>query len=288
MREEKIIEKLRRYFSGCPYPVALAYLFGSLAKGRTTPLSDMDVGILLREADPQKRMDLYLALLADLIQFLGTDRVDLALLSEEGDGMSARIIVEGVCIYCQDEAIRVRVEKKALDRYLDDEPFARLQRAYVRRRIEQGRMGQGGMEMIDQRVVEERLAYIDRMLGHLQGYRGLEWEQFRRDEVKCHAALYELQTALEAVTDIGNHLIAALNLRRPTERTDVPAILGEAGIIPEALAVKLQQAIGLRNVIVHGYLHLVLEIVYVVIQERLGDIEEFCRAITELLEQRSS
>ncbi|MFN3477006.1 MAG: DUF86 domain-containing protein [Candidatus Methylomirabilales bacterium] len=65
-------------------------------------------------------------------------------------------------------------------------------------------------------------------------------------------------------------LIAALSLRRPTERTEVPAILAENGIIPEALAVKLQQAIGLRNV-------MLLETVYVVIQEHLGDIEAFAR-----------
>lgn len=282
-----MVEKLRRYFAECPYPVALAYLFGSQAEGQVTPLSDVDVAVLLQEGDPRKRSEMYLALLTDLIQHLGTDRMDLALLAEEGDGINAQIVVEGVLISCQDEAVRVRIEKKALDRYLDDEPFARVRREYVRRRIKEGHMGEGGVEMVDRRVVEERLTYMDRMLKHLKGYRGLSVEQFQKDEARCHAALYQLQTCLEAMTDIGNHVIAALNLKKPRERGEVLTILAEARIIPPALAGQLQQAIGLRHVIVHGYLYVVLDVVYQIIQERLGDIEGFCQAVVTFLERQS-
>lgn len=287
MNDAGIVEKLKAYFAESHYQVALAYLFGSHAKGHTTPLSDVDVAVLLQEADPPKREEVYLGLLADLIRYLETDRVDLALLTEEGDGIGARILVEGILVSCQDEAARVRMEKKALERYLEDESFSSVHRMYVRRRIEEGRVGEGGAEMIDRRAVEERLAYIDRMLQHLKGYQHLSQDQFERDEPGYHAALYELQTALEAVTDIGNHLIAALNLRKPKARGEVVMILAEAGIISARLADQLEQAIGLRHVIVHGYLQIVLSLVHRIIQERLGDLEEFCRDVLAFLERQN-
>ncbi len=283
MSEAGIVEKLKRYFDECPHPVVLAYLFGSHAKAQTTPLSDVDVAVLLRETDPHKREEVYLDLLVDLIRYLETDRVDLTLLTEE-DGIGDKILVEGVVVSCRDEAARVRSEKKALDRYLEDEPFRSVRRVYVRRRIEEGRLGE---EMVDRRAVEERLTYIDRMLRHLKGCRGLSLEQFKGDEARCHAALYELQTALEAITDIGNHLIAALNLRKPKGRGEVVTILAEAGIIPPELAGQLERAIGLRHVIVHGYLHIAVTLVYRIIQERLGDLEEFCRGVVTFLEREA-
>lgn len=286
MKDSGIVKKLKGYFAESRYPVSLAYLFGSQAKGYMTPLSDVDVAVLLQEGDPREMEEMYLGLLVDLIRCLGTDRVDLALLNEE-DGACSRVLVEGILLFCRDEVARVRLEKKALGEYMEDESSGSVRRIYVRRRIEEGRVGEGGTEMIDREAVEERLTYIDRMLRHLKGYRGLSLDDFERDETKCHAALYELQTALEAVTDIGNHLIAALNLRKPKARSEILTILADAGIMSGALSDQLQQAIGLRHIIVHGYLHIVTKLVYRIIQERLSDLESFCREVLTFLERQT-
>ena len=60
------IEALRAYFRRCPHPVTLAYLFGSAARGETTPLSDVDIAVYLDVPELAKRTRLYSALLADL------------------------------------------------------------------------------------------------------------------------------------------------------------------------------------------------------------------------------
>ncbi len=286
MKEREIVEMLKQYFSGCPHPVALAYLFGSHARGYTTPLSDVDVAVLLREADPEKQADTYLLLLADLIALFKTDRVDLAILSEEGEeGLKA--VIEGTLVYAADEAERVHFERMAMARYLEYVELTETYRRYVRKRIEGKQMGQGRAEMLDRHAVEERLSYIDAMLHRLKGYRGLSFEQFSQDETRCHAALYELQTTLEAMTDIGNHLIAALGFRKPHERVEIVMILAENGIISQPLAERLRQAVGLRNLLVHGYLRIALGVVHRIIQERLGDIEAFCQAVVTLLERQA-
>jgi len=48
------------------------------------------------------------------------------------------------------------------------------------------------------------------------------------------------------MTDIGNHLIAALGLHKPEERTEVMAILADADILPKDLARQLRTAIAMR------------------------------------------
>ena len=47
--------RLAEYFQHCPYPVTLAYLFGSAARGEATPLSDVDVAVYLDGLDRAQR-----------------------------------------------------------------------------------------------------------------------------------------------------------------------------------------------------------------------------------------
>lgn len=117
------------------------------------------------------------------------------------------------------------------------------------------------------------------MLARLKSRRSLSLAELQADEDRRNATLYELQTCIEAMTDIGNHLIAAVGLRKPGDRDEIMLILAEAGIISEPLARRLVKTVGLRNILVHGYLDLVVDIVYQTIQEDLGDIEAFCRDI---------
>jgi predicted nucleotidyltransferase len=42
----KIEQKLKKYFAGKDY-IAFAYLFGSMARGKFTPLSDIDIAVYI-------------------------------------------------------------------------------------------------------------------------------------------------------------------------------------------------------------------------------------------------
>ena len=99
--------------------------------------------------------------------------------------------------------------------------------------------------MIEERVVNERLTYIDTMLARLKSRRSLSLAEFQADEDRRNATLYELQTCIEAMTDVGNRLIAALCLREPKDRGEIMLILAEAGIIGEPLAHRLIEPVGL-------------------------------------------
>lgn len=275
-------QKLIAYFKRCPYPVTLAYLFGSVARGETTPLSDLDVAVYLDEPDRARRVRMYLPLLADLKRAVEDGKVDLVYLNDAPPTLAYQMIA-GRRLYSADERQRVAVETRILGDYFDERALERIRHRLLGARILAGKMGERSEEMIDERTIHERLDYINAMLTHLKRYQALSREEFEADEGRYHAALYELQTCIEAMTDIGNHLIAALGLRKPKDRGEIPLIIAEAGIIDKPLAQCLTQAVGMRNLIVHGYLDLILEAVYQTIQENLGDIEAFCRSIIRYL-----
>lgn len=273
-------QKLEIYFRESLHPIALAYLFGSHGRHKPTPLSDVDVAILLDEPNPERRRAVYLDVLHDLMGLLRPHEVDLILLGEESESVACRAVLEGRLIHCADEHSRLKTVEGAIRESLDREELDVVRSRYLRKRVLEARMGQGGSDMIDRRVVQERLDFIDGMVGQLKGYRPLSFDEFVRDVRTCHAALYELQTTLEAVADIGNHLIAALGLRRPEDRAEISVILAEGQIIPAELADRIRRAFEMRN----GYLRIDLRLVHSAIREDLGDIEHFCHLMLAYLD----
>ena len=99
-----------------------------------------------------------------------------------------------------------------------------------------------------------------------------------------NAAAYQLQTAVEAVADAANHIVAAMGLGQPKDRADAIAILAREGILPNDLARNLITAIGMRNKLVHGYIDLMVESLYQTLRDDLGDLEKFSQCIIHYLD----
>jgi len=79
---EKIKPELKE-LSGHFLQVIAAYLFGSYAGGRPTPLSDVDIGILLvNNLSDMESFKIEMHLLGKLQKILGTDNIDLVVLNK--------------------------------------------------------------------------------------------------------------------------------------------------------------------------------------------------------------
>ena len=280
-------ERLASYFRRTSYPVIVAYLFGSYARDEVTPLSDVDVGLYLDEPDFERRVQIYPTLLAEISQAAGDGEVDLIYLNDASSFLAYNII-RGRLIYCADELKRASLEAEIISRYLDEHDMHERYYAFLRRRIAAGKMGKRSPEMIDREAIYERLAHINRMLQLLKERRTASLEEFQRNSLLADATMYELQTCIEAMTDIGNHIIAAAGFRKPQERSEIMAILAEEGVIPPDLAKRLAEAVRLRNILVHGYLKVAINVVYKVLRENLEDVEEFAKAIVEYIEEVKS
>src|SRR5574337_811464 len=95
-----------------------------------------------------------------------------------------------------------------------------------------------------------------------------------------------LQTAAERCINGGNHVIARLGLRSPSEYADVFRVLGESKIIPWQIAEQMMDMARLRNLLVHVYWAIDHGRVYDSLQTRLRTLEAFAHHIAQWLKAR--
>jgi len=283
MDNQTIRARLTKYFSASPFPIQSAYLFGSYARGQQAPFSDVDIGVMLDEPDHSARLAMYKPLLGDLMNSLQMADVDLAYVNDANPALAYNII-SGERLFVKDERAQNQVETEVLSRYFDE---AENEQEYFRclnQRILAGKMSRRTPEMIDRLTVQRRLDYIQTALQELQSYRAPSVDDFRKDRRTLNAAAYQLQTAVEAVADTANHIVAALGLGQPKDRADAIAILAREGILPNDLARNLITAIGMRNKLVYGYIDLMVESLYQTLRDDLGDLEKFSQCIIRYLD----
>jgi uncharacterized protein len=121
-----------------PY-VAAAYLFGSSTSGKRTPLSDVDIAILLNQDSPGGRNLLheedYLAY--RIGKAIGAREVDLVDLNNKGGIFQHNVLRTGKLIYDADPPFRIRFEKEVIIRFCDFEPTLRfIEKLQLKSRIE--------------------------------------------------------------------------------------------------------------------------------------------------------
>jgi len=94
-----------------------------------------------------------------------------------------------------------------------------------------------------------------------------------------------LQVVAEVCLDIGRRLIALEGFRYPEHNRDVFRVLGEEEVIPQELLPALLDLARFRNLIVHDYAKIDDAKVYGILKKRLGDLDEYARAIVAYLER---
>ncbi|HOK29977.1 MAG TPA: nucleotidyltransferase domain-containing protein [bacterium] len=114
--------------------IIFAYLFGGLAKGRISPVSDIDIAVYLANVDDI--LEVKLEILSLLSDTLNTDEIDLVILNTAPLPLRARIIQNKKVLVDKDPALRYSFESLVLREYFD---FSIKERAIFSRRYNLGR-----------------------------------------------------------------------------------------------------------------------------------------------------
>jgi len=118
MEKDKLITKLKPVFELYPQ-IKLVYLFGSMARGETGPMSDYDFAVYLDEKNKEKISETKLSLIDKISIILKTDKIDIVTLNTpENTELKYNIIKDGELIY-EEEPFRLFVEPKILNEYFD-------------------------------------------------------------------------------------------------------------------------------------------------------------------------
>ena len=100
--------------------VVALFIFGSGAKGRLKPLSDLDFGVLLsKELGKKERFQKQLALIGFFNETFKTDEVDLVLMNDAPIRFSYNILKDGKLHICSDRTELVNFVEKTVKFYLD-------------------------------------------------------------------------------------------------------------------------------------------------------------------------
>ena len=137
--------------------------------------------------------------------------------------------------------------------------------------------------MVDSNVVLSRITKIRECVAILRRYALLPEKSFLASVDISGNAERQLQVAIQAVIDVGNHVISDMDLGVAKDYKDIFRILAKNRIVSAALSRRLAAMTGLRNVLVHDYLDVDLKIVYRILKKDLADFETFMAAILKLV-----
>lgn len=113
-------------------------------------------------------------------------------------------------------------------------------------------------------------ANLERLDSIPQGSR----EQFSADFRNVGAALYLLQTSIQALIDLASYLVARNALPTPRTSHEVFQRLEEAGLLPAGSARRFGPIVGFRNRVVHLYGRIDEGRVYEILTQHRGDLAE--------------
>ena len=101
------------------------------------------------------------------------------------------------------------------------------------------------------------------------------------NQTKQDAIVLNLQRACETAIDLAMYVVNQRRLGVPQESRDAFTLLHTAGILLPDLATRMQKMVGFRNVAVHEYTRLNLEIVQAIITKQLNAFRTFASTIVK-------
>jgi uncharacterized protein YutE (UPF0331/DUF86 family) len=99
------------------------------------------------------------------------------------------------------------------------------------------------------------------------------------NQTRQDAMLLNLQRACETCIDAAMHVVRIRRLGIPQETREAFDLLERAGFLDPALSGRLKKMVGFRNVAIHEYKTLNLEIVRRIVVEHLDDFLAFARLL---------
>jgi len=128
-------------------------------------------------------------------------------------------------------------------------------------------------------VVLNKIQTIERCLKRIrEEYVGYE-DSFEENYTKQDSVILNLERASQATIDIATHIIKTKKLGLPNTSRELFTMLLDDGIISKNICKEMQGMVGFRNIAVHDYQNLNIEIVVAIVQTHLGDFEGFVREV---------
>ena len=134
---------------------------------------------------------------------------------------------------------------------------------------------------IREKIIVERTAWIRKMIEGVQALPLDSMDSFSSDPRNVASAESYLRRALEALMDLGRHILAKGFGRAVTEYKEIPRELHRKGVLQSTDASLMRELAGYRNRMVHFYDEVTIEELYHICHDQLSDVDTI---LADLLE----
>jgi len=125
-------------------------------------------------------------------------------------------------------------------------------------------------------VVLNKVATIQKCLKRIEEEYG---EDFESNYTKQDSVILNLERASQATIDIATHIIRDKKLGLPNTSRELFVILDDSDMLSKEISIRMQAMVGFRNIAVHDYQNLNIEIVKSIVQNHLDDFEAYCEEV---------
>lgn len=133
--------------------------------------------------------------------------------------------------------------------------------------------------LISKKVIADRLDLVERMIGEIESLPLSSFKEFMGDRRNLWTAESCLRRSIEALLDIGRHILAKGFAIGVSEYKEIALRLGELGILSPSEVELLKILAGYRNRLVHFYYHEIgEEELFRICKEQLGDLRKMREA----------
>lgn len=131
--------------------------------------------------------------------------------------------------------------------------------------------------------VLELLRFIESCLLELRPFSTMREEEFLADKKNPPFVESYLRRGLEAVFDIGRHILAKTPGFKGIEYKSIAKELGRRGVVTEEVSDCLYSMAGYRNRMVHFYREVTPQELYLLVRNNLKDIERFAKEMATFI-----
>lgn len=140
---------------------------------------------------------------------------------------------------------------------------------------------------VDRRVLDRHLISLRASVATLRRHAGASAGALRADADRRWAVERGLHLCAQNALDIASHIGSAAGFDPGTYVSSIDCLI-RADVLPRAFGERFRAVAGFRNVLVHGYLEVDLDLVATVLAEHLDDFEEFARHVERWLADSSN
>ncbi len=130
-------------------------------------------------------------------------------------------------------------------------------------------------------VILNKAASIERCLDRIEEEYAGNDQNLVKNQTKQDAIVLNLQRACETAIDLAMYVVSQRKLGVPQDSRDAFSLLQTAGILSADIAQRMQRMIGFRNVAVHEYARLNLDVVRTIITKQLDDFRAYSSTIVK-------